>query len=522
MSFTTNLGYYPQKELRYTKLLPFKDQLEKESLEWLVRIKENLGRSVMLREIEPACVFWTKQLYMYIEVYGLMFSKEDHIIFAKLMYEIITIPKVNASVMLKCTKVLKALLKKEELISPDELEIPWRPFYKLLCKFTDPGMYYYNLNLRQFLDDIRYIVTYFSLTATQEILDELRPTFCPFNAAMRKSIYVLSILLPTKLRPQHHSVGYLLWFDELMNMWKVFHNSPSWDISILYLMGRLARDNIGYIDWNPHLPVMFSRFIRYLNLPVMYKNVSDNRKSTFRIAPISWWIVGALGNGSDAQKYLNKFLKTIETYIYPANYKRWTKKLTKFLSILTDEFLIRLRKERYNNPTWETSIPDNYKLTNDDIDAFVKSVLPLAMVVMYHEQTFTTEYTTLQNLAVIRPNLVIPYVLEETYSTFTSLIKPHKLIPSIKCMTFLAQQMVQGSRYMNGDHAFPEGPTHVIPLLFQSLPGIDANDLKKCYVTLTFIGVYCELISLVDCSQCTTDNTIEETVCKDTSRFEDF
>lgn len=64
-------------------------------------------------------------------------------------------------------------------------------------------------------------------------------------------------------------------------------------------------------------------------------------------------------------------------------------------------------RERHNKPTWETSISDNYKLTDDNIDAFVKSVLPLAMVVIYHKQNFNDKYNALQFLALIRPNLVI-------------------------------------------------------------------------------------------------------------------
>lgn len=72
------------------------------------------------------------------------------------------------------------------------------------------------------------------------------------------------------------------------------------------------------------------------------------------------------------------------------------------------------------------------------------------MTVIYHKQKVFDKCTALRLLALIRPNLVIPDVLERTYSSFDSLTEPHKLITLISCMSFLAKQMVQGPRYMNG------------------------------------------------------------------------
>lgn len=59
-----NLGFRPQKELVYNKLLPYADELDAESRKMLAEIKENLGRAVMLREIRPGCAQWTSRLNM--------------------------------------------------------------------------------------------------------------------------------------------------------------------------------------------------------------------------------------------------------------------------------------------------------------------------------------------------------------------------------------------------------------------------------------------------------------------------
>lgn len=57
------LGYAPQKEIIYNKLLPYADKLDEESCKMLMEIKGNLGNAVLLREIKPACRLWVARLY---------------------------------------------------------------------------------------------------------------------------------------------------------------------------------------------------------------------------------------------------------------------------------------------------------------------------------------------------------------------------------------------------------------------------------------------------------------------------
>jgi proteasome activator subunit 4 len=185
--------------------------------------------------------------------------------------------------------------------------------------------------------------------------------------------------------------------------------------------------------------------------------------------------------------YLEKFLKTIETYFYPANFGRWMGKLKELLIKLPYYFILRLHKyvdiytscnhnyyfsknslnicfsiiafnihicshnfrEKYAKPTWENQIPNNYKLTDTDIDAFVKNMLPVAMTAMFSKFGVNDACYALQHLATMRPNLVIPDMLERMYSTFNSLTEPHKLTASMICMVAVARPMVQGSRNVN-------------------------------------------------------------------------
>ncbi|RLU16905.1 hypothetical protein DMN91_010974 [Ooceraea biroi] len=481
----SNLGFRPQKELIYNKLLPYTDELDAESRIWLTEIKANLGRAVMLRELKPGCIYWVNMLNVYIELYGMKFSKEDHIAFVKLMYELITIPNLNLELVNKFGTTLVLLLKKKGLISPTELELPWRPLYDIMhpLRKNSVGIYRYPSWLKNILHCvIRSVKNYFPLNATQEILDELRPTFCPLDGlTMCTSLQTLECFLPLQLPPEHHSIGHQLWFDEFMTMWKVCHNGPQWENDMMWLMARLANYNIGYIDWEPHLPLMFTRFIRCLNLPVTYKQTQNNKNHKIDSVPIAIWIVAVLVRSRD------------------------------------------ISVERYAKQTWETQIPNNYKLTDSDVDAFVKSMVPVAMTAMFSKFGVNDACYALQYLATMRPNLVIPDMLERMYSTFDSVTEPHKLTASMICMVAVARPMVQGSRNVNKDYTYPEGPTHVLPLLFSSLPGIDPNDVGKCFATFRFISVYTTLIPIVDSSRSTADMTEEDRIiCEATSRFEDF
>lgn len=84
-----------------------------------------------------------------------------------------------------------------------------------------------------------------------------------------------------------------------------------------------------------------------------------------------------------------------------------------------------------------------------------------------------------------------------------------------------SRYMVQGS-----SRNYPEGPTHVIPLMIAVLPGIDPNDMKKCFATFNLIVHFCALCPLVNSSEASKyyDDLTEEEhiVCEATASLEDF
>lgn len=81
--------------------------------------------------------------------------------------------------------------------------------------------------------------------------------------------------------------------------------------------------------------------------------------------------------------------------------------------------------------------------------------------------------------------------------------------------------MIQG-----GNKQYPEGPTHVIPVLFALLPGIDPNDIRKSLLTFGFIKQFINMCPVVDSSEASKyydDMTEEEhIVCEASAGFLDF
>ena len=57
-----SLGFCPQKESPYNRLLPYADVLDEESNQQLAEIKSGLGNTILLRDLKIGGSHWTGQL----------------------------------------------------------------------------------------------------------------------------------------------------------------------------------------------------------------------------------------------------------------------------------------------------------------------------------------------------------------------------------------------------------------------------------------------------------------------------
>lgn len=313
MERAQTLGFVPQKEIVYNKLLPYAAKLDQESNELLASIKANLSRAIQLRELWPGVLFWTRKLSTYIRLYGRKFSKEDQVLFIKMLFELVTIPRLEISMMQGFARLLINLLKKKELLSRDDLQLPWRPLYDMVesilySKTEHLGLNWFPSSVESILKTlVKCCRVYFPDDATAEMLEEWRPLMCPFDVTMQKAISYLELFLPTSLPHELHHKGFKLWFEELMNLWMSVQSLPQWEGHLVSLFARLASDNIGYIDWDPYIPKIFTRILRSLNLPVGSSQVVPKHSSTsYDMGQAVVWVTSLLGGPSKlAQTHRN-------------------------------------------------------------------------------------------------------------------------------------------------------------------------------------------------------------------------
>ena len=72
-----------------------------------------------------------------------------------------------------------------------------------------------------------------------------------------------------------------------------------------------------------------------------------------------------------------------------------------------------LFSERFSKPDWKPQVPASSRLTEDDIDKFVGYMLPSLQQAMFAKAHFVTAAVAMQNLAWLRPERVLPDLLEK-------------------------------------------------------------------------------------------------------------
>ena len=148
-------------------------------------------------------------------------------------------------------------------------------------------------------------------------------------------------------------------------------------------------------------------------------------------------------------------------------------------------------------------------------------MLPLPLSSMYARSHFTSAAATFRELASLRPEVVLPPLIDRFYASLDSLTEPHKLTSTLVVTTSVARMIVDPGP------GYPEAKTHVVPMLVSVLPGIDPNDLPKTFSTFLFINSFCNLIPLVDSIESVGIHgdeltEVEKEICRQSTQFEDF
>lgn len=364
-----------------------------------------------------------------------MFSKEDHIRLIHYFYTVIFEPPnphegLDMISMTRACAVLNELLKKRDLLTPADLVINWRPLYSRLKWLTRNSLHsefsilVFPSSLKSQLEDvIRHSRPYFPRGATREILDEFYPKLCPTDSECLWALYFLQMLLPTTVFDEDtfkDTIG--LWFNDIIEISRTLTNYSAEEKYVLCLLVRVAHEAIAVsdlIDFQPFLPVVFTKLLRHFGLPVgsqlICSGSSGAKLEGGWFASLIVWLLGGR-NTAPVFAHLEQLTDAVAGFCHPSNSGKWTLSISSFFHDLADAFLNRVQNERIRKPVWHFQVPPHRRLTDEDITRFVQILKPVEMRLLFGKSAGHSVHETIRWLATLRPELIIPDVLS-WYST---------------------------------------------------------------------------------------------------------
>jgi hypothetical protein len=100
-----------QKPNIFNKYLPFYDSIKQQGYDLFEEICENLSRIIQLRELRPGFSHWSSKLQRFISLYGLHFTKAEHIKLIHLYVSVLSINNLDFSHVKTCFDMLYDLMR---------------------------------------------------------------------------------------------------------------------------------------------------------------------------------------------------------------------------------------------------------------------------------------------------------------------------------------------------------------------------------------------------------------------------
>ncbi|KAF2200324.1 hypothetical protein GQ43DRAFT_481692 [Delitschia confertaspora ATCC 74209] len=497
----------------YFSYLPYETETQEEREENLNTCLKHLYIAVSAGDFAPGAVHWTR------EIRGWLSLKFDlpgrtRIKLVKLYYELALAPGLDYLVAERFASMFMVLTKRKHYLRPGkDLTLDWRPLFRELKQFVLPsesgGSSPPNIkrNIRTLTKLCTFAQLYFDPQEIPAMLDEFLPYFSTsFSEGAYVVVGLLNLLLPTnpappektELQPQHY-------LPTFFHLWSLVNRSKIFDVHFVDILSRLARDSLSAA----HIPFsqygiftseqssyVFTAVLRLVEIPVgqatsPYSSTvdlgaglavmldRDQRKHPIA-HHIARWIVMSLSpacleHEDSILSKLEGLIQAVETFFHPSNSGGWTKYLSQLVYYLADFFVMRWNRER----SGEMDIPEERRLTDPLKRRFVLCLREVIFMGIFAKSGTAMNFSlsTLQSLAYLEPNLILPGALQRIYPAMQGLVEVHRTISSIRALHMLSKIMARTKGYR----------CHVTSLLGLALPGIDANDLEKTLHTLSYI-----------------------------------
>ncbi|KAK5944089.1 Proteasome activator BLM10 [Knufia obscura] len=511
----------------YFKTLPYEVETEQRRQDDFAEILKHLYIAVEAGDFTPGAVHWTRELRSWL---SLKFdpTKEQRIKLVKLYYELALAPGIEPSVAERFASMFMMLTKKKHYLKPrKELTLDWRPLFRELKVFVLPGEsgLIQTTNLKRNPKTLNKLCAfaqlYFDSEEIPAILEELLPHFTmSFAEGAFVVVGLLNLLVPTAPAPEsRQDLTPQKILPTYFHLWSLINRSRIVDVSFLDIFSRTARESlpVAHVQFGEYgvfnreqSTLIFTAILRLLEIPVGQSTSPysplvdlasgmgmllerDSRKNPVS-HHIARWIVMSLSpaclkSENSILTMLESLIQAIETFFHPSNSGAWTRTLAQLVFYLADFFVMRWNREQQD----EMDIPAERRLTPELRHRFVLCLKDVIFMGIYAKSGTAMSYSlsTLQALAYLEPELILPGALQRIYPSMQGLVEVHRTISSLRSLQVLARTIIRSKGYR----------CHVTALLGLALPGIDANDLEKTLYTLSFFQNVCYNIPFQDLSK---------------------
>ena len=524
----------------YFRYLPYGVEDGETVEDYLTEILKNLYVAIEAGDFTPGAIHWTRELRSWL---GLKFDlpKEQRINLVKLYYELSLAPGIDVTVSERFASMFMVLTKyvllpaissialterrRKHYIKPvKELILDWRPLFRELKVFVLPsesGLVQATVvkrNIRTLTKLSAFAQLYCDPKEIPAILEEFLPYF---NTSFVEGAFVvvglLNLLFPTsapdpedeKLMPQNY-------LPTFFHLWSLVNRARVLDQQFIDIFSRLARDALPA----KHIPFsaygifkqeqsaqIFTAIFRMLEIPVgqahsPYSAAVDGSSGLGTVIErdskkhpighqIARWIImslspACLDKPDSILGNLEGLVQAVETFFHPSNSGSWTKLLSQLVYYLADFFVMRWNREK----SGEMDVPEERRLNDELKRRFVLCLRDVIFMGIYSKSGTAMNFSlsTLQSLAYLEPELIIPGALQRIYPSMQGLVEVHRTTSSLRALQTLSRIMVRTKGYR----------CHVTTMLGLALPGIDANDLDKTLYTLSYLQSVCYNIPFRD------------------------
>ncbi|KAH6618212.1 hypothetical protein B0J18DRAFT_274025 [Chaetomium sp. MPI-SDFR-AT-0129] len=502
---------YRPRTFSYFRLLPFDVEDDSHRDAALQGILKNLYISIMAEDFSPGALHWTRELQGWLNLKFEM-TRELRARLAQVYYHLALAPGLDNNTADRFSRMVITLTRKKHYLKPGEdLTFDWRPLWKEIRAMVLPSEAASHQGPRRrsakhLLKLCLQASAYFDPKERRAILDELLPYFS--TSAMSNAYIVagaLNAMLPTSPAPptEPQSQPSDL-FPTFFHLWSLMTRSKGFDVCFIDLFSRITRDYLGctHVPFTEHgiftreqSDLIFTAILRLTDIPVGQANspytsldyasglgayLEKDRKKYPVPYMIARWIAHSLSplclkQESSILTNLEGLMESIDTFFHPSNQGVWVNFLAQLTYFLTDIFVSRWNREQ----SGELDVPQERRINDELKKRFVLALKEVTFMGLFAKSSKVVNYyySTLQGLAYLEPDLMLPGALQRFYPSLQGLVEVHRTTSSLCGLQMIANIMSKHKGYR----------CHITALLALALPGIDANDLGKTQYTLNFI-----------------------------------